>query len=86
MDENEIRRIKLTNLQVLYEALYECVGEQAKGHGMFLYKHDDATHMAILTFNTDPDDIYSMIKHANAVIQSSVAEALADAPPKEMWN
>jgi hypothetical protein len=85
-DEESIKKIKANQRKLLRDALAKCDGTDAKGHGLFLYTHDDATHMTILSFNAGPDDIYSMVQHANDLVAHAVESAMKDAPPREKYN
>jgi hypothetical protein len=85
-DEESLKITKIKQMTMLFNALAACNGDNAKGHGLFLYTHDDATHMTVLSFNAGSDDIYSMVQHANDLVAHAVAAAMQDAPPKEKWN
>lgn len=85
-NEESIKKIKANQRKLLNGALATCEGVDAKGHGLFLYTNDDATHMTILSFNAGPDDIYSMVQHANDLVAHAVEKAMQDAPPREKYN
>jgi hypothetical protein len=71
---------------LLRKMLPLCEGEKAKGHGVFLFTHDDEDHMSIMTFNTGYDDFNCMIEHAIKMLEHFNAEVTKDAPPREMFN
>lgn len=85
-NEEELKKLKAQQLLRLGDAINQCTGPSAKGHGLFLYTHDDDTHMTVLTFNTDPDDIYSMIQYANMIVTKTIESVMVDAPPREKYN
>jgi hypothetical protein len=85
-DQESLKVTKAKQLTLLLDAITTCNEANSKGHGLFLYTHDDATHMTILTFNAGPDDIYSMLEHANNLVALAIETAVKDAPPKEQWN
>lgn len=85
-DQESLKVTKAKQLTLLLDAITTCNEADAKGHALFLYTHDDATHMTILSFNAGADDIYSMVQHANSLVAHAIETALKDAPPKEQWN
>jgi len=83
--EDIIKKQKL----LLRKKLALCEGQEAKGHGVFLFTHDDATHMSIMTFNTGYQDFVEMLEHAAKMLahyKEYEAEITKDAPPREMFN
>jgi hypothetical protein len=85
-DEESVKRAKAKQLLELSDCITKCMEANAKGHGLFLYTHDDVEHMTILTFNAQPDDVYGLVQSANALITNMIKSAMADAPPREKYN
>jgi len=85
-DEESLKLTKAKQLKLLLDAIATCNEPNSKGHAMFFYTHDDAAHMTILSFNAGPDDIYSMVQHANGLVAHAIEKAMEDAPPREKYN
>jgi len=77
---------KVKQLLELSACVAKCMEPKAKGHGIFLYTHDDVDYMTILTFNAGPDKVYGLIRSANTLITNVINAATADAPPREQYN
>jgi len=86
MDDKEVKQLKEKRLLELRDCVEKCMEEGAKGHGLFLYSHEDEKYLTVLTFNAGPDVVCNLIYSANALMQDLIERATADAPPKEMWN
>jgi hypothetical protein len=86
MDDKEVKIIKEKRLLELRDCVAKCMEEGAKGHGLFLYAHEDEKYLTVLTFNAGPDVVCNLVYSANALMQDLLDRATADAPPKEMWN
>jgi hypothetical protein len=85
-DEESVKNAKAMQLLELSDCLAKCVEVNAKGHALFLYVHDDAEHMTVLTFNARADKVYSLVQSANVLITNVINAAMADAPPREKFN
>ena len=85
-DEESVKLAKAKQLLELSDCITKCMEPKAKGHGLFLYSHDDVAHMTILTFNAQPDDVYGLVQSANALITNVINAAMKDAPPREKYN
>ena len=85
-DEENVKRAKAKQLLELSDCITKCMEAGAKGHGLFLYTHDDADYMTILTFNAGPDKVYGLVHSANALITNVINAATKDAPPREKYN
>jgi len=81
-NEDVIKKQKL----LLRKKLALCESEDAKGHGVFLFKHDDESYMSIITFNTGYQDFVGMLERAAKMLEKFNAEITKDAPPREMFN
>jgi hypothetical protein len=84
-NEDVIKEQKL----LLRKKLALCESEDAKGHGVFLFTHDDESYMSIMTFNTGYQDFVGMLEHAAKMLahyKEYEAEITKDAPPREMFN
>lgn len=85
-DEESVKLAKAKQLLELSDCITKCMEVDAKGHGLFLYSHDDVEHMTILTFNAQPDDVYGLVQSANVLINKLIQTAMKDAPPREKYN
>jgi hypothetical protein len=85
-DEESVKRAKAKQLLELSDCITKCMEANAKGHGLFLYSHEDEKYLTVLTFNAAPDVVCNLVHSANALMQDLIDRATADAPPKEMWN
>jgi len=86
MDDEKVKHRKFSQLSELSDRIAKCVEEDAKGHGLFLYMHEDEQQLTILTFNAGPDMVCNLVHSANVFIQEALARATADAPPREQYN
>jgi hypothetical protein len=86
MDDEEVKINKAKQLMELSECVARCMEDSPKGHGIFLYTHDDVEYMTVLTFNAGPDKVYGLIRSANTLITNVINAATVDAPPREKYN
>jgi hypothetical protein len=86
MDDKEVKQLKEKRLLELSACVEKCMEEGAKGHGLFLYMHEDEQQLTILTFNAGPDMVFNLVHSANVFIQEALDRATADAPPREQYN
>jgi hypothetical protein len=86
MDDKEVKQIKEKRLLELSACVAKCMEEDAKGHGLFLYSHEDEQYLTVLTFNAAPDVVCNLVYSANALMQDLIDRATADAPPREQYN
>jgi hypothetical protein len=86
MDDEEVKQLKEKRLMELSVCVAKCMGEGAKGRGLFLYSHEDEKYLTVLTFNAAPDVVCNLVHSANALMQDLIDRATADAPPREQYN
>jgi hypothetical protein len=86
MDDKEVKNRKFSQISELGTRIAKCVEVDAKGHGVFIYMHEDEQLLTILTFNAGPDIVCNLVHSANVYVKDAIKKATSDAPPREKYN